>query len=91
MADRYQIRCINKDDRFNPYERITHVGGSGWKISQAEAINGILAGSWSFYVSNGGSVADVIVATSPYGNHYLKTKADGQSPNNLLSLMECVS
>lgn len=31
----------------------------------------------------------VIVATSQYGNKYLKTDNDGEQPNNLLILPEC--
>ena len=32
-----RIKCINKSDRFNPHERITHVGGftdRQWKVTQ---------------------------------------------------------
>lgn len=36
-----------------------------------------------------GSVVSVIVAVSRFGNKYLKTEADGEHPNNLLSLPEC--
>ena len=94
MASRHEIRCINKSDRFNPHERITHVGGANndstsWRLSQTEAIEGIEGGKWSFYVSRGGHVVDVIVAVSRYGNKYLKTTADGDQPDNLLSLPEC--
>ncbi|MDP8217161.1 MAG: DUF3892 domain-containing protein [Candidatus Theseobacter exili] len=42
-----------------------------------------------FFVKAGGSVVNVIVAVSKYGNKYLKTEADGEEPNNLLSLPEC--
>ncbi|HEX6369178.1 MAG TPA: DUF3892 domain-containing protein [Longimicrobium sp.] len=87
MAD--QITCINKDDRQNPYQRITHVGGAGWKMTQQDAIRAIESRQRAFYVSTGGRAVTVIVATSQYGNKYLKTEADSSEPNNLLSLPEC--
>jgi hypothetical protein len=87
MAD--QITCINKDDRQNPYQRITHVGGVGWKMTQQDAIRAIENRQRSFYVSRGGRAVAVIVATSAHGNKYLKAEADSSEPNNLLSLPEC--
>ena len=50
-----EIKCINKQDRYDPSERITHVGGlnddmSRWKLTQKEAIEGIDNGKWEFYV-----------------------------------------
>ena len=93
----HEITCINKSDRPNPHERITHIGGrtgaeqtgGAWKITQQSAIEGIESGKWSFYVSKAGRRVNVIVAISRFGNKYLKTEADGEEPNNLLSLPEC--
>lgn len=88
-----QIKCINKVDRDNPWERITHVGGHGdthWKLTLNDAIGKIERGEWKFFVSRPqGDSVWVEVATSRFGNKYLKTTADGDEPNNLLSLPEC--
>jgi len=95
MADRHQILCVKKSDRQNPHERITHIGGingngNSWRLTQDEAIIGIENGKWEFYVSSGGNIANVIVSTSRFGNKYLKTINDGEQPNNLLTLPECI-
>lgn len=93
MTQTQTIRCINKDDRMNPYERITHVGGTStegnWKITQQTAISYIESNDWAFFVGQGERRVRVIVAISPYDNKYIKTEADGEEPNNLLSLPEC--
>lgn len=88
----YRITCINKDDRQNPYERIKFVGlGGTEKYTQQQVVRWIDGGEHKFYVERGGKRANVITATSPYGNRYIKTEADGSEPNNLLSLQECVN
>lgn len=95
MADRHQVLCINKSDRQNHYERITHIGGKNfngtkWKLKEEDAIAGIESGKWAFYVGTGINEVAVIVSTSSRGHKYLKTKNDGEQPNNLLSLPECI-
>lgn len=87
MADR--VQCINKTNRTDPHDRISHIGGAGWKVSETAAIAGIEAGTRSFYVERPtGDRVNVVVARR-LGVKYLKTTADGDQPNNLLSLPEC--
>lgn len=90
-----QVLCINKSDRMNADERITHIGGINdngqrWYVTQEEAIQGIESGRWQFHVRVGYRDVRVIVATSQYGNKYIKTEADDFQPDNLLSLPECL-
>ena len=93
MTDSAEIQCINKSDRDNAHERIRGVGGvagaTRWSITQEEAIALIENGKWTFFVRRNGQSVRVVVAVSRYGNKYLKTEADGEQPNNLLSLPEC--
>ncbi|MGE4340777.1 MAG: DUF3892 domain-containing protein [Pigmentiphaga sp.] len=94
MAQNIRIECINKDDRQNPFERITHVGGTNpsgtrWLLKQEDAIAGIENGKWRFWVHVNDNSVWVIVAVSRFGNKYLRTETDGEEPNNLLSLEEC--
>lgn len=91
---RHQVQCINKSDRYNPHERILYIGGlnpdgTRWKMSQPDAVQVIVKGTYQFFVYVAGREVDVIVAKSAQGNLYIKTEADGEHPNNLLSLPEC--
>jgi len=92
MAENVQVLCINKTNRLNPHERISHIGGvhggKQWKLSEADAIQGIKKGQWAFFTQVGGKTAWVIVATH-LGREYLKTQSDGITPDNLLALPDC--
>ena len=91
MTQTAQIKCINKDPRHDPYNRITHVGGftdQRWKITLDDAIGMIERREWDFYTLVGGHRREVIIATRN-GRKYLKTEADYDTPDNLLSLPEC--
>lgn len=94
MATSVRVICVNKSDRYNAHERIINIGGvnpdqTRWKMSQQDAIKAIETGKYSFYVVANGKMVNVIVATSKYGYKYLKTEADGEQPDNLLSFPEC--
>jgi hypothetical protein len=94
MADSVRIQCINKSNRTSAYERIHSVGGQNpdgtrWKLSEADAIQGIKNGKWTFFVEQpAGHRVNVVIAKKD-GYEYLKTEADGEHPNNLLALPEC--
>jgi hypothetical protein len=83
------VSCIVKSDRHNPHERITHIGGYGWKITQEQAIRDIEADPNTYYTHVDGNSAWIEVATSRQGNKYIRTKGDDENQNNLLSLDSC--
>lgn len=94
MATKLQVKCINKSDRSNAHERIKAIGGNSggqqWKHPESQAIQFIKNGAYEYYViNNEGKEIAVIIGKSKYGNEYLKTTADGEQPDNLLSLPEC--
>lgn len=91
---RHQVSCINKlPSHYDAHTRIQRIGGinhdnSRWSLSEDDAIRDIKNGTYEFYVTANGRTVNVIVATHN-GREYLKTTADGYSPDNLLVLPEC--
>ena len=96
MVTNVQIKCVNKSDRTNAHERILSIGGSpgatttNWKRSHEHAIADIETGGCAYWVAVPGSDSVwVEVAVDPFGNKYIKTRTDGDQPEQLLSLPEC--
>ncbi len=89
-----RISCINKTEGTSAWERIKSVGGVNpdggrWKLPLNEAIVGIENKTYALFVERpAGDRVNLVVAKSAAGNKYLKTTADGDQPNNLLSLPE---
>lgn len=91
MTQTAEISCIKKNPREDRYNAITHVGGRGaspWKLTLDDAIGKIERREWDFFTIANGHRADVIVAVRN-GRKHLKTTADYDTPDNLLSLPEC--
>jgi hypothetical protein len=89
MATRLQITCISKSDSDKPEEMITAVGGYKWKHSMEEAIKNIESGEVEYYVHVSFYQVDVTISMLN-GKKYLRTKYDGDLPENLLGLKNCL-
>ena len=95
MAMDIRIQCIVKSNRYSPHEAIERIGGQNpngaqWSLTQQEAIARIEDGTYSFYVERQyGHRVKVVLSRSALGNKYIKTEADGDRPDNLLSLPSC--
>lgn len=95
MPQDHQVTCIIPDGA-DADRRIDSIGGAkgaentggAWCIKLDVAIKGIEDGRWRFWTTANGKSVWVVVA-SRNGKKYLKTEADGDEPNNLLSLPRC--
>lgn len=87
MADA-QVTCINKTPRDNPYDGITHLGGTNWKWTRQEVINSIESKTNTFFTLVNGSRANIGVVNGEHGK-YLRTYSNSEWNDNLLSLPEC--
>jgi len=93
MAESHMVRCTTKRDG----QRVSHIGGTNsngtpWNYAEAEAIKGIKAERWRFYVTveKGSESHGVwLQVASSGGQEYLKTDADGAEPTTLLGLPDC--
>ena len=92
MAD-CQITCITKPDVQSSHEHITHVGNprAKWVWPREQVIQSIEAGTNTFFVLDPatGKRSDVGVVRPSGRLPYLRTYADGDWNNNLLSLTRC--
>jgi hypothetical protein len=82
----------NERVRMSTFKRIGGIkqDGSAWKLTQDKAISEIEEGTSMFYVERPeGHRFDVIIAMDFRANKYLKTVADREQPEKLLSLPNC--
>ena len=89
---RYRVTCTTKHDK---HERILGLGAYTpdnvfLTFTEAQVIDRIENHGDTFYVERPtGHVVDLEVVKRHDGVKYVKTKADGERPDNLLSLPNC--
>jgi hypothetical protein len=92
MAD-VQVTCITKPNPQSTHEHITHLGNPslGWKWTREAVIQSIDAKANSFYVvdPNNGKRSYVGVVRPAGRPAHVRTHADGDWNDNLLSLNQC--
>ena len=95
MASRLLVECIQRTDRQDAHELIKAIGGGlpgcRWKHTHADAIVWTEDGTFVYYVVNqDGREMNAFAALNQHGHKYLKTAADGEQPDSLLNLPECL-
>lgn len=92
MAD-VQVTCITKPHPLSPHEHITHLGNprAGRKWTREDVIQSIDAGTNTFFVRDPytGKRSEVGVVRAAGRSPYVRTHADGDWNDNLLSLDQC--
>jgi len=95
MAQRHRVRCIVRSEQGDSSTRIAAIGGlnlnnTRWQVSVAEAIAGIEARQWVFYIIVHGRQVDLVIDERD-GQRYLRARNDGIEPLHLLRLPDCPS
>jgi len=90
----FEVTCVNKPDRMNTHEHITHIGNTAgnWRIDREQAIRRIDSKQEAFYTTDrttGNKVYIGVVRGDGMKAPYLRTYADGKWKDNLLALDEC--
>lgn len=92
MAD-VKVTCITKSHPESPHEHITHLGNPTvpWKWTREQVIASIEAKTNTFFVTDpySGERSEVGVVRIHGKAPYVRTYADGDWNNNLLSLDQC--
>lgn len=81
-----EVLYVTIDAHCDPYDRITHLGGHGWRKTRAELVSCIEQGTDDYYITHYGVPARLLVATSRFGSKYVKSELEGEEPHFLLSL-----
>lgn len=89
----WRITGVLRREGGSPQLRIRAVGGvrpdgSAWRMDVAEVVKAIERGERFYVEAPSGDPVDVLVAHTAEGRAYLRTRADGDEPNNLLALPE---
>jgi hypothetical protein len=92
MAD-VKVTCITKPNPQSSHEHITHLGNpaAGWRWTREQVIQSIEAKTNTFFVTDPytGKRSNVGVVRPTGRAPYVRTHADGDWNDNLLSLNQC--
>jgi hypothetical protein len=93
MPEAKQVTCIKRrSGAAGPFDMVEEIGGSdggnAWSLPEADAIQDIETGATVFFIRLGLHTATLVVANEG-GRKYLKTAADGTTPEKLLRMPAC--
>lgn len=89
MATVLQVKWVDQANLPEAWQRVRHIGGDSrqftWQHTLEQAVRFIEEGVFDYYVSSGNNAMRLEVGVAPNGGKYLKTKADTDAPQVLLS------
>lgn len=90
-----RVGCVTRTNRVSAYRRIRAIGGIGqdglrWRLSEDAAITAIETHRAAFYLESPVGRRVEIVVAQGLGRRYLKAESDGETPERLLALPDCV-
>jgi hypothetical protein len=92
MAMLLKVNWVDLSDQDDPYQRIRNIGGNSkgleWKHTCAQALLFIDRGEFCYCVEQDDLALKLKVGLAPDGAKFLKTDADSDQPQSLLSLAE---
>jgi hypothetical protein len=84
-----QVTCVRRRGaHLLPHERISHLGGEGWTVSEQDAITLLHEDLNAFYVETAAGTVYLVLRIEG-GREYVTTEDDGLVIASLLMLPEC--